>query len=249
MRAASSAERTIEVSAATRAAMIALAFIPALHLGLAVLPIVFVVGGRGDPRLLLLSPCAIYLVPPIVVRIGMWLLPLPEGRIDLSSPLFLRWWFSAQWQVLFARLRWLEELLRVIPGLYSSWLRLWGAEIGSLVYWTPGVTILDRPLIRVGSRVAFGSGVQLIAHVIGPTEDSRSSLFIAPIFIGDDALVGAFSFVLPGCSIAAGEVTPPFRRLHPFSRWERGRRVANPAALSRWGVNWAAPRVTRGGDE
>src|SRR4029450_2896069 len=100
-------------------------FIPALHLGLAVLPIVFVVGGRGDPRLLLLIPCAIYLVPPIVVRIGTWLLPLPEGRVDLSSPLFLRWWFSAQWQVLFAPLWAGEGLLGAGPGPYCRRLAVW----------------------------------------------------------------------------------------------------------------------------
>src|SRR5262245_48586976 len=102
MRAGSFAEPTFEMPAITRPWMIVFAWIPALHVVLGVLPIVFVVAGRGDSRLLVLVPCAIYLVPPIAVRAMTSLLPMPEGRIDLSSPAFLRWWFAAQWQVLFA---------------------------------------------------------------------------------------------------------------------------------------------------
>jgi len=111
-----------------------------------------------------------------------------------------------------------------VPGVYSLWLRLWGSRIGALVYWSPGVTILDRSLLRVGSRVIFGVGVRVSAHVLAPSADGRPSLHVAPISIGDDVLVGAHSCLLPGCVIGDGEVTPPFRSIHAFSRFEGGRR-------------------------
>ena len=120
----------------------------------------------------------------------------------------------------------LEETIRMIPGLYSLWLRLWGARVGALVYWSPGVVILDRPLVRIGKRVIFGIGVRLNPHVLAPNGPRRMALYLSPIAIGDDALVGGYSLLLPGCEVADGEVTPPFRTIHAFSRFENGRRTS-----------------------
>src|SRR5205085_8003532 len=108
------------------------------------------------------------LVPPIVVR----LCGRVESREDVSSesPAFLRWWFTAQWQVIFNRLPWIEEMIRLVPGLYSTWLRLWGARVGKFVYWTPGLRILDRSFVDVGGRVVFGVGVRLNPHILMPND-------------------------------------------------------------------------------
>lgn len=222
----SSAERAFDVSTAARVAMVVLGLIPFLHVTATLAPVALVMLNRSEPRFATLSILMLYLVPPLVVRTITWIRPLPAGRIDLGSPAFLHWWFTAQWQIVFARLPFLEELLRLVPGVYSMWLRLWGARIGSFVYWSPGVAILDRSLVRVGSRVTFGIGVRINPHVVAPGGDA-TVLVIAPITIGDDALVGGYSLLLPGSSIAAGEVTPPIRSLHAFSRWQGGRRVAD----------------------
>jgi hypothetical protein len=205
--------------------MVALGFIPMLHVVATLAPIVLAATGRTGWRTAWLAPAVLFLVPPLAVRLIALARPLPAGRVDLESTSFLSWWFSAQCQVVFTRLPFLEELLRLVPGLYSLWLRLWGAKVGALVYWSPGVAILDRPLARVGSRVIFGAGARLNAHVLAPDARGKATLHVAPISIGDDVLIGGYSLLLPGCDIAPGEVTPPFRSIHAFSRFEHGRRV------------------------
>jgi hypothetical protein len=224
MRAASYAERAIDVPPGVRAGMVVLGWTPMIHALLTAVPLAVAVQ-REEWRWAALSVGVLFLLPPLVVRTIVALRPLPSGRVELTSPPFLRWWATAQWQILFARWPWLEEGLRLVPGLYSAWLRLWGARVGSFVYWSPGVVVLDRSLVQIGSRVAFGAGVRLASHVIAPGDDGRGLLVVAPIAIGSDALVGAYSTLLPGCEITDGEVTQPFRSIHPFSRIERGRRV------------------------
>lgn len=222
MRDASSADRVPEIPARIRVAMIVIGFVPLLHATLTAAPVILVLMG-SPARLLVLTPVVLYLVPAVMVRLATWRTPLPVGLVDLASPLFLRWWFTAQCQVVFARLPWLEELLRLVPTLYSAWLRLWGSKIGALVYWSPGVAVLDRSLVTLGDRVVFGAGVRLNPHVIAPI-GGRRSLILAPVTIGSDALIGGYSTLLPGCIIAPGEVTDAFRTVHPFTHVEGGRR-------------------------
>lgn len=224
MRVASSAERVFDVPGQVRAAMVVIGFVPCLHVAVVLLPVVFVLNG-GPGWLLTLAPVALFLLPPLLVRLAVWPRGLPTGQIDLASKVFLRWWFTTQCQIVFSRLPWLEECLRLIPSLYSAWLRLWGARVGTLVYWSPGVVILDRSLLHVGDRVVFGAGVRVIPHVIAPVPAGGGALFLAPITIGSDALIGAYSSLLPGCLVAAREVTPPFRSVHAFTRVQNGRRA------------------------
>jgi hypothetical protein len=210
-----------DVPRRVRAMMVALGTIPVLHAAVAAIPLVAVSTGAGRSGLIWLAPALLYLLPPLVVRTVLLWRPLPVGRVPADDPGFLTWWFTAQWQVLFVRLPFLEELLRVVPGLYSLWLRLWGARIGSLVYWAPGVVILDRQLLRVGRGVIFGMAVRINPHVIAPMGDGRVGLHIGPITIEDGALIGGYSLLLPGSSVAAGACTRPFRSVHAFTRAER----------------------------
>jgi hypothetical protein len=225
---AAAQKRGVDVRLRTRALMVVFGFVPLLHVVLSLAPIILAAMGRAPWTAAWLSPALLFLLPPLLVRIaGAGLGTGDQGRsghIPLDSPAFLRWWFAAQCQALFLRLPFLEEILRLIPGCYSAWLRLWGADIGSLVYWSPGVTILDRSLVRIGSRVVFGIGVRLNPHVLAPDERGEVALYVAPISIGKDVLVGGYSLLLPGSAIADGEVTPPYRSIHAFSRFEGGRR-------------------------
>jgi hypothetical protein len=219
---ASSADRLPDIPARIRTAMIVIGFVPLLHATLTIAPVILVLMG-SPARLLLLTPVILYLLPAVIVRLVTLRTTLPVGLVDLGSPMFLRWWFTAQCQIVFTRLPSLEELLRLVPALYSAWLRLWGSKIGALVYWSPGVTVLDRSLVNLGDRVVFGAGVRLNPHVIAPI-GGRRSLILAPVTIGSDALVGGYSTLLPGCVIAPGEVTDAFRTVHPFTHVEGGRR-------------------------
>ena len=124
-----------------------------------------------------------------------------------------------------------------MPALYSAWLRLWGAKVGALVYWSPGVGISDRQLVEVGRRVVLGMGARLHAHVItrgeGEGGGAPTELLLAPVQIGDDTLVGGMSLLTPGVRVAPGEVTPGVYALPPFSEWRGGKRVRHrPETLS-----------------
>jgi hypothetical protein len=222
--------RALDVSTQARLGMVVLGFIPVLHLLATALPTALVATGRIRPAAAWLTPAILFLLPPLVVRASTWWSALASGRLEPGSRGFLYWWFTAQWQVIFTRLPMLEETIRMIPGLYSLWLRLWGARVGALVYWSPGVVILDRPLVRIGKRVIFGVGARLTPHVLAPNGPRRMALYLSPITIGDDALIGAYSVLLPGCEVAEGEVTPPFRTIHAFSRFAGGRRTPGPGA-------------------
>ena len=215
---------TLDVPASFRLRMVALGFIPVLHLAATALPLALALTGRARPGVAWLAPMILFLAPPLVVRLTTTWTPLATGLVQPGSAAFLHWWFTAQLQIVFTRFPALEEMLRMVPGLYSLWLRLWGARIGALVYWSPGVVILDRSLVRIGSRVIVGAAARLNPHVLAPVEGRNLGLYLAPITVGDDVVIGASSQLLPGCEIAPGEVTPPFRSIHAFSRFAGGRR-------------------------
>jgi hypothetical protein len=206
--------------------MIALGYVPLLHAGGAVA--LFVLAGVWSVKIYLpLAFVWLYLAPALVVRGFTLVWPLAEGKFEVNSRQFLRWWFTAQWQILFNRVRVLEELLRLWPGLYSLWLRIWGARIGRLVYWSPGLEILDRSLLEIGDQVVFGIGVRLNPHVIMPEEQSRRTLLqIGRIVLGARSIIGGYSLVLAGVKVGAGEQTPAMRPLLPFTQFVAGRREA-----------------------
>ena len=87
------------------------------------------------------------LLPPLAARFLLRARPLEIGRHVVGSPTFFTWWAVASLQGLYNRIPAIEETLRLVPGLYSAWLRLWGARIGRLTFWAPGVQVLDRPLL------------------------------------------------------------------------------------------------------
>ena len=231
------AGNALPFAATIRALMVAFGFIPFLHLitSVALMTAPLTVGATW--KTFLLGLATLYLAGPLVVRLTTLLAPLPRGQFGINCRAFLLWWFTAQWQVLFNRLPLLEELLRMVPGLYSLWLRCWGARVGKLVYWSPGLVILDRPLVEVGSRVVFGVGVRINPHLLGPDAENHHSrdhmtLTVAPVRIGDDALVGGYSFLPAGAVVAPGEVLPGMRNMRMFSEWRGGKRRYIGAGLN-----------------
>lgn len=206
-----------------RALLLVLNFIPLLHAALIAATVLMLrvpFAGRAAAGLAVL-----YLVPPLVVRALLSVAPVKEGRIAADSRGFFVWWTTFQWQVIFCRFPALEEVLRLIPGLYSLWLRLWGARVGRLTFWAPGTLILDRPFLLIGDGVVFGAGVRLNAHVLAKGSAGAVELQLATIVIGDGASIGGYSLLTAGTEIAPGEATRAFLISPPFSKWRDGKRV------------------------
>ncbi len=161
----------------SRLAMIALGYLPLLHvaatIGFATLVALTTHRGAG----VLTGIALLYLLPPLGAALARPLslvTTLAEQRCATGSPAFMRWWYITQWQVVFNRLPLLEELLRLVPGLYSTWLRLWGAKIGAFVYWSPGVKLFDRSFLRIGARVVIGADTKICPHIIARHECRQS---------------------------------------------------------------------------
>ena len=151
---------------------------------------------------LLQLPVIVYLIPPLCFRLHQRLAPLREGLHTLDAPGYSPWWGSLQLQNIYNALPSLEAILRIIPGCYSAWLRLWGSKIGSDVVWSPRVEISDRSLLEIGDRVIFGHKVALYPHVVDQRPKRGVRLFLKTIRIGDDVFLGAGSRLGPGADIA-----------------------------------------------
>src|SRR5262245_33087963 len=112
--------------------------------------VVVVTAGRSLQSRLLWSAACIYLVPPLVCRSTLLIFGRPQGRgLTQNTRAYKVWWFTHQWQAVFNRLPWLEELLRLVPGLYALWIWMWGGKVSPWVYWGPGSIVADLYLVLV----------------------------------------------------------------------------------------------------
>lgn len=143
---------------------------------------------------------SLYFLPVVCFRIQNLLVPLESGTFDFSAPRYCPWWGAHQMQQVYAAAPHLEGLLRIIPGVYSTWLRLWGSRVGKSVYWTPRVQVIDRTQLQVGDNCVFGHQCGTCAHVIYH-KDGKLKLKVGLIKIGKNVLVGAGSRLGPGTII------------------------------------------------
>ena len=205
-----------------RLLMLVLNFIPLFHITLVVIPLFLPYSGLTRIGIAL---GLLYLVPPLTARLALMGGRKCVGRIPIGSKAFFIWWFVFQLQIVFCRLPTLEEILRLIPGLYSQWMRLWGSRIGRFTYWSPGTLITDRSFLSIGDDVVLGAGVRLNAHVLAKAANGELELLLAPVCIGDRVLVGGYSLLTAGTEIAENETTRAFLISPPFSKWKHGKRV------------------------
>jgi acetyltransferase-like isoleucine patch superfamily enzyme len=149
----------------------------------------------------------LYLGPPIILQIVRRWARIEEGieRIDARS--FSPWLASHHIQAFYDGLPFLESLLRVIPGSYSMWLRLWGSRVGYGVEWPVNIAVLDRDLMDIGNRVVFSRQVELAAHVRKKTEGG-SRVLVRRVRIGSYAFLGAGARIGPGAVIPANAAVP-----------------------------------------
>jgi hypothetical protein len=209
--------------------MLGLNCLPLIHV-LAVAAIV-AIGWASPGWRIAAGLAALYLAPALAARIVLVLSPITEGRIRLGARPFFTWWALANLQMLFCRLPMLEEIIRLVPGLYSLWLRLWGAQVGRLTYWGAGLRILDRSFLRIGDDVIFGAAARLNSHVLNRNEQGEMELILATIVVGDRTLVGGYSLLTAGTEIAPDECTRAFLVSPPFSHWKNGKRENKKAGV------------------
>lgn len=164
----------------------------------------------------------IYLVPPLVSRLASLIAGPPHGRgLGQHDAAYKVWWLQFQMQVVLNRLPWLDELLRLVPGLYALWLGLWGSKVSPFAYWGPGARVLDRGLIEVGPGAVLGAESALAGHAGTLTADGHYVLDIAPAVVEAGAILGARSGVGPGGRVTAGTMLPAGRGVKPFAVWPR----------------------------
>jgi hypothetical protein len=145
----------------------------------------------------------LYLLPPLLFRIHNLSHPIIEGDTFLNKAAYSPWWGGHQLQLLFIAFPTLEAVVRVIPGAYSAWLRLWGSKIGRGIYWTPRVQIIDRPLISMGDYVVWGHEAATCSHMVNRKGDDVK-LYVRTIRIGSNVLIGARSQLGPGAQVEDG---------------------------------------------
>lgn len=160
---------------------------------------------------------ALYLLPVIAYRAQSRLVEMKLGVTNLSSPKYSAWWGAYQFQRIFVTLPGLEGILRLVPGLFSAWLRLWGARVGRRVLWTPKFELLDRTHLDIGDDVVMGHDVLITSHLIRPGKKGPI-LFFAPVTIESGAFIGGRAVVGPGATIESGVFLPAGTHVHPAKR-------------------------------
>ena len=167
---------------------------------------------------------SVYGLPVCIYRALHLLHPVLEGPSRLDERSYSPWWGAHQLQLLYIAVPQLEAVLRMIPGCFSLWLRLWGSRIGRDIYWTPRVEIVDRNLMEVGDRAIFGHKVTCYAHAVR-RKNGRIRLFVRKVHIGDDAFVGAYSRLGPGVRIEQGSTVPILTDLYPNRVYEEAQEL------------------------
>lgn len=168
----------------------------------------------------------VYLFPPLLCYALITLFGRPRGTVESGSSVFLYWWFLTQLQIIFVRFSFLEELLRIFPGVYNIWLNMWGAKVSLLTYWSPGVTVTDRYDINIGRCTILGGGCRIGAHLISLSKNDEQyqgqCLTLAPVVIEENCVIGFHAAIGPGSHVYANETVPAGKILKPFYMWKGG---------------------------
>jgi hypothetical protein len=176
---------------------------------------------QADAEWLLAALGWIYLVPPLLGRLLLAACGRPVGTFTQEQRGYRVWWVMTQLQMPYNRLPFLEELLRLVPGLYPLWIALWGGSVSPFAYVAPGVVITDRYLVRVERRVVLGFRSTLAGHMVVRGEHGRWQLVTAPPVVEELALLGGDTGLGPGARVRSGAMLPYGRKLGPFSQWPR----------------------------
>lgn len=127
---------------------------------------------------------------------GLFRPRLEPGRYPLQSFVTIQW----AWSMIFHRIA-LFFLPFLVPSFFGNiYYRLSGATLGEGVQ-INSAHLNDAGSVTLGDRVVIGGNATINAHL---TE--RGELVMAPVVIGNDALIGMESIIQPGCNIGDGAV-------------------------------------------
>ena len=166
----------------------------------------------------------LYLLPPLLARVIIVIRGKPSGIVRHDSKTHTTWWSLFQLQLIFNRFPFLEELLRLVPGLYALWLNLWGAKVSTFVFWTPGIVVMDRYHLHIDKGAVLGSECMISGHVLKVQDDGSILLVVDEVHIESGVLVGARASIAPGCHIHAFETVPAGRILKPYTHMKDGKK-------------------------
>ncbi|MDY6899913.1 MAG: DapH/DapD/GlmU-related protein [Cyanobacteriota bacterium] len=161
-----------------------------------------------------------YGFPLLIHKIHDHFYPIQEGISYLQGEEYSPWWGSQQIQSIYITFSFLESVLRLIPGAFSFWLRLWGAKVGKNIYWTPRLEIADRSLIEIGDNVVFGQGCGIFSHVIKPKKQDLM-LYVKKVKIGSNVFIGGGSYIAPGVVVEDETFISTESRLYPNKSIEK----------------------------
>ena len=194
-----------------------LSFFPSLTIGLASASFVWLCLSNSWTTGLLRFGCllsVLYLFPLLIYWLHNRFYPVTEGVSYLRGEQYSPWWGAHQIQSIYIAFPILETVLRLIPGAFSAWLRLWGAQIGNQVYWGSMGEIADRGLVRIGDNALIGHRVGFYAHIIKPKRDNLF-LYVKAIEIGENAFVGSGSYIGAGVVVTPGAYLESGSEIHP----------------------------------
>lgn len=163
----------------------------------------------------------LYLAPPLAGRLVIAALGRPEGTFGMGERGYRAWWAMTQLQMIFNRLPVLDEALRLVPGLYPLWIRLWGGSVSPFALVGPGVVITDRHLVRVGRGALLGAQARIAGHMALRDDAGRWQVVVAAPVVEADAIMGGESGLGPGARLRGGALLPAGRRVAPFAVWPR----------------------------
>jgi acetyltransferase-like isoleucine patch superfamily enzyme len=163
-----------------------------------------------DPSIwtLLLLFAVLYILPPTVQRVMFRWSPLKLGVSTIDDRHFSAWLAASHIQAFYDALPQLESLLRVIPGFYSMWLRLWGSRVGYGVEWPVRMDVLDRNLMDIGNRVVFSHEVELSAHCRNKMETAASRILVREVHVGSHAFIGTGARLDAGAAVPSNASVP-----------------------------------------
>jgi hypothetical protein len=155
----------------------------------------------------------LYIIPPLLYRLYALAIPLKNGVSYLKKDAPANGWIVAhRFQILYHIFESLERILRIIPGAYNAWLRLWGSKVGKNVYWTPHTRVGDRTHLNIGDNVFIGNSTYISPHIVRKKTEGFS-LIMEEITIESNVFIGTHCTLGPGAHLKEGEELPAFTTL------------------------------------
>jgi hypothetical protein len=163
----------------------------------------------------------LFIIPPFIGRLLIVTFGRPRGLLKQRDNAYRVWWALTQLQMPFNRIPLLEELLRLVPGVYSLWIWMWGGHLSSLAYVAPGVIITDRFAIVVERGAVLGMRSAYAGHMALRDKSGAWCVLVETPHVGAHALVGGDAGLGPGAHLLSGASLPYGRQLGPNAIWPR----------------------------